>query len=269
MIFSKKQFFFIILLVFLAFIPNNNFLLAQVGIPCAACLEEFNVGDQVCTLPCKHTFHKDCIIHWFKEPLAGAETPFRDPDSGEEIILRDVPRYHDGCPMCREQLPQNLHRTIMIGEIPRSMMRIVEPSPASGAASIIAAPVIIQDETEGASSLAGGASAALPEFLTLASNPLYPNEPMARSSFESKLEAAMRDGVDINIQDPRNGNTALHWAVINEKAWMAQILIRNGASMEPLNHCGETPLDLILSMPFSVEKQREIEALQKAFKLRD
>ncbi|KAI8866867.1 hypothetical protein GQ42DRAFT_127619, partial [Ramicandelaber brevisporus] len=31
---------------------------------CSICIEEFSIGDQVRTLPCRHTFHASCIDPW-------------------------------------------------------------------------------------------------------------------------------------------------------------------------------------------------------------
>ncbi|KAK3844704.1 MAG: hypothetical protein J3R72DRAFT_437840 [Linnemannia gamsii] len=44
--------------------------------PCAICLEEYEVGDELRELPCKHFFHTHCIDHWFKD-------------------------FHGSCPVCK------------------------------------------------------------------------------------------------------------------------------------------------------------------------
>lgn len=37
---------------------------------CSVCLEELAVGQLVTTLPCKHTFHHDCILRWFSTKIS-------------------------------------------------------------------------------------------------------------------------------------------------------------------------------------------------------
>ncbi|EKX36640.1 hypothetical protein GUITHDRAFT_165685, partial [Guillardia theta CCMP2712] len=39
------------------------------GLECVICLEKMEVGDQVSTLPCKHTFHHSCIAKWLSAKL--------------------------------------------------------------------------------------------------------------------------------------------------------------------------------------------------------
>jgi hypothetical protein len=46
---------------------------------CAVCTEEYAAGDFVLPLPCRHTFHKDCVMTWLKD--------------------------HNTCPTCRHEFP--------------------------------------------------------------------------------------------------------------------------------------------------------------------
>ncbi|XP_019087629.1 PREDICTED: E3 ubiquitin ligase BIG BROTHER-like [Camelina sativa] len=34
---------------------------------CSICLVDYEKGDKMITLPCKHIYHKDCISRWLKE----------------------------------------------------------------------------------------------------------------------------------------------------------------------------------------------------------
>ncbi|KAG8387400.1 hypothetical protein BUALT_Bualt02G0017600 [Buddleja alternifolia] len=48
---------------------------------CCVCLDECEIGTQVKEMPCKHKFHKDCILPWLE--------------------------LHSSCPVCRYQLPSD------------------------------------------------------------------------------------------------------------------------------------------------------------------
>jgi E3 ubiquitin-protein ligase RNF115/126 len=45
---------------------------------CSVCKEEFQIGNECMDLPCKHYFHKDCLMPWLNQ--------------------------HDSCPICRFEL---------------------------------------------------------------------------------------------------------------------------------------------------------------------
>ncbi|KAL1207870.1 E3 ubiquitin-protein ligase RING1-like [Cardamine amara subsp. amara] len=49
---------------------------------CAVCLEEFNNGSRVVTLPCEHYFDDECVVKWFETghfcPLCRFELPCQD-----------------------------------------------------------------------------------------------------------------------------------------------------------------------------------------------
>lgn len=51
---------------------------------CSVCKDEFEIKQQVIALPCKHYFHEECIIPWFKErnscPTCRYELPTDDSD---------------------------------------------------------------------------------------------------------------------------------------------------------------------------------------------
>eukprot|EP00049_Salpingoeca_infusionum_P012076 m.214242 g.214242 ORF g.214242 m.214242 type:complete len:336 (-) comp15100_c3_seq1:137-1144(-) len=46
---------------------------------CCICLEEYDNGDDIVTLPCQHEFHKDCITPWLSERQRVCPLCKRDP----------------------------------------------------------------------------------------------------------------------------------------------------------------------------------------------
>ncbi len=62
------------------------------------------------------------------------------------------------------------------------------------------------------------------------------NQKLAKFCLENK--------VDVNAQDD-HGNTALSWAIMNNKSEMCRFLLNKGASLEIKNFIDKTPLDFI------------------------
>jgi E3 ubiquitin-protein ligase RNF115/126 len=59
---------------------------------CPVCKDEFQIDEILMDLPCKHHFHKDCIIPWLKErnscPICRYELPTDDKDFEERKKLK-------------------------------------------------------------------------------------------------------------------------------------------------------------------------------------
>ncbi|KAG7191049.1 hypothetical protein KM043_007095 [Ampulex compressa] len=51
---------------------------------CPVCLKEFEVGSMAKSMPCRHIFHKECIVPWLQKtnscPLCRHELPTDDED---------------------------------------------------------------------------------------------------------------------------------------------------------------------------------------------
>lgn len=63
-------------------------------------------------------------------------------------------------------------------------------------------------------------------------------------------ETLLRYGADPNQTLPNNGNTPLHWAVVNGHARLAKLLLEHGADPTQVNRPqGATPLQLAQESP--------------------
>ncbi|BAF18443.1 E3 ubiquitin-protein ligase RING1-like [Oryza sativa Japonica Group] len=58
---------------------SADMMAADGGAQCAVCMDDFHLGAAAKQLPCKHVFHKDCILPWLD--------------------------LHSSCPVCRFELP--------------------------------------------------------------------------------------------------------------------------------------------------------------------
>lgn len=62
-------------------IPTVTIKEQEKAVQCSVCLDDFEVGNEVKEMPCKHMFHDKCIIPWLE--------------------------LHSSCPVCRYELPSD------------------------------------------------------------------------------------------------------------------------------------------------------------------
>ena len=64
---------------------------------CAICLDEYEVDDVLCVLPCRHIFHKRCVERWVLKVAKGETRAASDRHNGwDEEALRAC-----ACPLCK------------------------------------------------------------------------------------------------------------------------------------------------------------------------
>ncbi|XP_066146579.1 E3 ubiquitin-protein ligase RNF181-like [Euwallacea fornicatus] len=66
----------------------ENHIIRETGVQCPVCLKEYEEGEAAKKLPCKHSFHPECILPWLGKtnscPLCRYELPTDDEDYEEE-----------------------------------------------------------------------------------------------------------------------------------------------------------------------------------------
>ena len=45
---------------------NHAVVCIILGVLCSVCKEDFTAGESLLKLPCKHLYHKDCVIPWLE-----------------------------------------------------------------------------------------------------------------------------------------------------------------------------------------------------------
>ncbi|PIA19624.1 hypothetical protein COEREDRAFT_78942 [Coemansia reversa NRRL 1564] len=63
---------------------------------CGICMDEYNPGEEVMTLPCKHFYHIECIDHWLK--MNGTCPICRTRIDGKEDCTHSAPPAHSDMP---------------------------------------------------------------------------------------------------------------------------------------------------------------------------
>ncbi|GJN29975.1 hypothetical protein PR202_gb18246 [Eleusine coracana subsp. coracana] len=88
---------------------STDMMQADGGAQCAVCMDDFLLGASAKQLPCKHVFHKDCILPWLD--------------------------LHSSCPVCRFELPtddpdyqtQHQHRQVFSSPAPEAPAAAASP----------------------------------------------------------------------------------------------------------------------------------------------
>lgn len=74
-------------------LPKRRFQQGDEEETCVICLDNFESGDTITPLPCKHIFHKKCIIPWLSEQQRVCPICKRDP---MEVPTETTPLLEDG-----------------------------------------------------------------------------------------------------------------------------------------------------------------------------
>lgn len=69
---------------------------------CAICLNAFDLQEDVCITPCKHTFHEDCIMGWLKAKAEEALKMKVQKEAAKEDF--DIEEMGPQCPNCQASL---------------------------------------------------------------------------------------------------------------------------------------------------------------------
>ena len=62
---------------------KESLIIDDGGTGCSICISDLGVGEVIVSLPCKHSFHEECVVLWFKQ--------------------------HSTCPICRASIEQSTH----------------------------------------------------------------------------------------------------------------------------------------------------------------
>lgn len=67
---------------------------------CPVCLEQYKLEEEMCGMPCDHSFHTDCLIPWLRNhnncPICRLELPTDDLEYEEQRAQRERTHDHTG-----------------------------------------------------------------------------------------------------------------------------------------------------------------------------